>query len=193
MPYALRVYFMQEPTVSDMSIIDEHIVVEPKATVTSIASQLASESGLAVLVKIKGGNEIQGVVTVKDILSIISEGKNPSKMKVSKIMRTNIVTIDSNTHLAKALDIMLAKRPDALVIIDNNGEFKGYFSPSDYRDATRRLEAHQLMSARLSRSKKVIAKAAAAEDPPDDLLGLLLGGNEDEEIDSDELLESIKL
>jgi signal-transduction protein with cAMP-binding, CBS, and nucleotidyltransferase domain len=183
---------MQEPTVSDMSIADEHIVVEPKATVASIASQLAADSSLAVLVKVKGGNEIQGVVTAKDILSIIAEGKNPAKMKVAKVMRTNIITLDRSTHLAKALDIMLAKRPDALVIVDAKGDFNGYFSPSDYRDATRRLEAHQLMSVRLTRSKKVIAKAAAEEEPPDELLDLLLGGN-DEDIDADELLGSITL
>jgi signal-transduction protein with cAMP-binding, CBS, and nucleotidyltransferase domain len=183
---------MQEPTVSDMSIADEHIVVEPKATVASIASQLASDSGLAVLVKVKGGSEIQGVVTVKDILSIIAEGKNPAKMKVAKVMRTNIITLGRSTHLSKALDIMLAKRPDALVIVDAKGDFNGYFSPSDYRDATRRLEAHQLMSVRLSRSKKVIAEVAAEEEPPDELLNLLLGGN-DEEIVADELLGSITL
>jgi len=183
---------MQEPTVSDMSIADEHIVVEPKATVASIASQLASDSGLAVLVKVKGGSEIQGVVTVKDILSIIAEGKNPAKMKVAKVMRTNIITLDRSTHLSKALDIMLAKRPDALVIVDAKGDFNGYFSPSDYRDATRRLEAHQLMSVRLTRSKKVIAEVAAEEEPPDELLDLLLGGNDDE-IDADELLGSITL
>jgi CBS domain-containing protein len=183
---------MQEPTVSDMSIADEHIIVEPKVTVASIASQLASDSSLAVLVKIKGGSEIQGVVTVKDILSLIAEGKNPAKLKVAKVMRTNIITLDGNTNLATALDIMLAKRPDALVIIDANGDFKGYFSPSDYRDATRRLEAHQLMSVRLTRSKKVIAKAAAEEEPPDELLDLLLGGNE-EDIDADDLLNSITL
>ena len=192
MPYALCIDFMQEPTVSDMSIADEHIVVGPKATVVSVASQLSTDSGIAVLVKKKGGNEIQGVVTVRDILSIISEGKNPSKMKVAKLMRTNIITLDSKTHLSKALDVMLAKRPDALIIVDANGDFKGYFSPSDYRDATRRLEAHQLMSVRLTRSKKVIAKAAAEEDPPDELLDLLLGGNDDD-TDADELLSNITL
>jgi len=183
---------MQEPTVSDMSITDEHIVVEPKVTVGSIASQLADDPSLAVLVKIKGGSDIQGVVTVKDILSLMAEGKNPAKLKVAKVMRTNIITLNGATPLSKALDIMLAKRPDALVITGANGIFQGYFSPSDYRDATRRLEAHQLMSVRLTRSKKVIAEAAAEEDPPDELLDLLLGGNE-EDIDADELLNSITL
>ena len=65
-------------------------------------------------------------------------------------------------------------------------QFVGYFSPDDYRDATRRIEAHQTMVKRLSKSKTALGAAASStpeedEDETAGLLGVLLGGIEDEE------------
>ena len=83
---------MQEPTVADMSISDEHIVVEPKTAVSSIADELSGNPRNAILVKKKGSGIIHGVVTSRDIFSKISEGANVTKMRLEKIMRTNIMT-----------------------------------------------------------------------------------------------------
>ena len=72
--------------------------------------------------------------------------------------------------------------PDAVIVVDEGGEFLGYFSVRDYREATRKLEAHLLMAARLSRSRKAITdKKIEDDDSGGDLLDLLLGSNEDEE------------
>ena len=98
-------------------------------------------------------------------------------------MKSNILTYNEDEKLSVALDVMSKERPDAMVIVDSDNSFIGYFSAEDYRDATRRLEAHQLMAARLSKSKKAINKQASKESRPTELLDLLLGGNdlEDEE------------
>ena len=69
---------------------------------------------------------------------------------------------------------------------DSEGEFMGYFSVKDYREATRKLEAHQLLSARLSRSRKAISKRSEEKDESGgDLLDLLLGDNLEEEDEHD--------
>ena len=69
----------------------------------------------------------------------------------------------------------------------------GYFSVKDYREATRKLEAHQLLSARLSRSRKAISKQSREKaDSGGDLLDLLLGDNLEEE-DDDEVPSMIGL
>ena len=77
---------------------------------------------------------------------------------------------------------MSSTSPDAVIVIDESGNFLGYFSVRDYREATRRLEAHLLMAARLSRSRRAITeKKIEDEDTGGDLLDLLLGSNDDDE------------
>ena len=59
-------------------------------------------------------------------------------------MRTNILAVQGKTPLSEA-DIMSSTAPDAIIVIDDGGDFMGYFSVRDYREATRRLEAHLLV------------------------------------------------
>ena len=71
---------------------------------------------------------------------------------------------------------------DVVIVVDGNGEFLGYFSVKDYRDATRRLEAHLLMVSRLSKSRKAIKQAKIENDDSEgDLLDLLLGNDAEKE------------
>jgi len=180
---------MQEPTLSDMSITDEHILVAPKTTIGDIGDRMADNPNNAVLVQNKSG-AVQGVVTARDIFFLMADGTNPVKTKLEKIMRTNIATMPGNMALNKALEQMSIEKPDAIVITGPDGGYIGYFSAEDYRDATRKLESHQMMSARLNRSKKAISSAAADADQGDsttDLLDLLLGDREDEEDGPDNL------
>ena len=47
---------MQAPTISDMSITDEHVVVDPKTTVGMVSERLSRSPDDAILVKDKSGN-----------------------------------------------------------------------------------------------------------------------------------------
>ena len=175
---------MEEPTVADMSIADEHIVVTKKTRISAVCEELSVNPGHAVLVK-KGG-DILGVVTAKDIFATMAEGTNATKVKVEKIMRTDIMSLPGNMPLSLALGSMSTHNPDAIIITDSSGDFLGYFSAHDYREATRKLEAHELMAARLNRSRNAISQKAIeseADESGADLLGLLLGGFEDEDED----------
>ncbi len=170
---------MDEPTVADMSITDEHIVVVSKTKVSDICSELAINPEHAVLVK--KGRDILGVVTAKDIFSRMAEGMNATKIKVDKIMRTNVLAVKGDTPLSKALNVMSETPTDVVIVVDEKDEFMGYFSIRDYRDATRRLEAHLLMVSRLSKSRKAIKQVKSEnEDTDGDLLDLLLGNDGDE-------------
>ena len=182
---------MEEPTIADMSITDEHIVVASKTRISSVCEELSKNPDYAVLVK--KGNEIIGVVTARDIFATMAEGLNATKVKVDKIMRTEILTLRGNTPLSKGLNMLSNLSSDAVVVVDNEGDFMGYFSVKDYREATRKLEAHQLLSARLSRSRKAISKQSREKaDSDGDLLDLLLGDSVEEE-DDDEVPSMIRL
>ena len=179
-----------EPTIADMSITDEHIVVASKTRISSVCEELSKNPDYAVLVK--KGNEIMGVVTARDIFATMAEGLNATKVKVDKIMRTEILLF-VETHLSKGLNMLSNLSSDAVIVIDNEGDFMGYFSVKDYREATRKLEAHQLLSARLSRSRKAISKQSREKaDSDGDLLDLLLGDNVEDD-DDDEVPSMIRL
>jgi hypothetical protein len=84
--------------------------------------------------------------------------------------------------------MMAEAQPDAVVIRDPNGAFAGFFSPDDYREATRRLESHQMIAMRMQKSKNALGEARNAEAADDDpaaehqnLLDTLLGDFEEEE------------
>ena len=103
------------------------------------------------------------------------------------------MTIAADTPLSDALEMLSSKKPDAIIIVGPSFEFVGYFSAQDYREATRKLDTHQVMSARLNRSRKAISKKAVQveEETDDDLLDLLLGDFEEEADEKD--LPSINL
>ena len=175
---------MEGPTISDMSITDEHFVADGKSAISTVASNLAKSPNDAILIKNKSGS-VAGVVTIKDIFGAMADGVNIMKVKFEKIMRTNLLTAPSNLPLTKAIDMIAKQGPDAIIIMDGQ-QFVGYFSPDDYRDATRRIEAHQTMMNRLSKSKSALGAAASSapveeEDDTAGLLGVLLGDIEDEE------------
>ena len=77
---------MQEPTVADMSIADEHIVVETKTRISDVCKELAVNPDHAVLVK--KGSEVLGVVTARIIFQTMSEGVNATKIKVNNFFFT---------------------------------------------------------------------------------------------------------
>ena len=183
---------MEEPTIADMSITDEHIVVASKTRVSSVCEELSRNPDYAVLVK--KGSEIIGVVTARDIFAKMAEGMNATKVKVDKIMRTEILTLRGDTPLSKGLKMLSKLSSDAVVVTDAEGDFMGYFSVKDYREATRKLEAHQLLSARLSKSRKAISKQSEEkEESGGDLLDLLLGENLTDDEDEHEVPSMISL
>ena len=177
-----------EPVVGDMSITDEHAVVGGKATFSDVCQPFIKSRDAAILVENAKTGQIEGVITLKDMLVVIAAGKNPAKEKISKYMRTKVVEMGISTTLSKALRMMAEAQPDAVVIRDPNGGFAGFFSPDDYREATKRLESHQMIATRMQKSKSALGDAREAEAADDDpgaehqnLLDTLLGDFEEEE------------
>ena len=145
----------------------------------------------AVLIHNPKTDQIDGVITIRELLSVCAENKAPSKVKAKDRMKSNIIEMPRSLALSEALDELGRLQPDAIVIRDEGGQFCGYFSPDDYREAVRRLETHKVMLAQLERSRSGIADAKEGGDDSDDgggdgdLLSTLLGGFEDDDDDDD--------
>ena len=102
-------------------------------------------------------------------------------------MCTNLMELGTATTLNEALERMRVERPAAVLVLTDEGQFAGYFSPEDYREAVRKLDAHKQLISRMERSKEGLqaAKEGIEEEDEDDvagsLLDIMLGDFEDDD------------
>lgn len=185
---------MEEPTVGDMSITDEHAIIPMKSTFQEVAHKLQEFPTGAILIHDDKTNNIGGIVTIRELLHICSEGKNPAKIKVKDHMKTEIMQLPRGTPLSETLAALRQHHPDAVVIREPDGGFAGYFSPDDYKEAVRKIEAHRTLIAQLEKTQAALKAGkkpsdAKEESEDDDLLSIMLGDSddEDEEEESDSM------
>ena len=180
---------MDEPTVSDMSITDEHVIIPLKSTFQDVAARLVEAPSAAVLIHDAKVGRIVGVITSRDLFAVCAEGKPAHKEKVAKRMCTNLMELSTRTSLTQALEMMRVERPAAVLVMTDDGQFAGYFSPEDYREAVRKLDTHKQLIARMERSKEGLQAAKdgmeeeeeSEDDVASSLLDIMLGDFDEEE------------
>ena len=122
----------------DCVISDEYQIIDANEDLKGAIGTLLSMNHGVLLVK--DGKEIKGVVTERKILKKIADAKDPFTLKVKDLMDTKILKIDQNEKLPKALDQIAEDKPAAVIVVGQDGDFKGYFSPIDYLQAERMLK-----------------------------------------------------
>ena len=180
---------MDEPTVSDMSITDEHVIIPLKSTFQDVAARLVEAPSAAVLIHDAKAGRIVGVITSRDLFAVCAEGRPAHKEKVEKRMCTNLMELGTRTTLTQALEMMRVERPAAVLVMTDEGQFAGYFSPEDYREAVRKLDTHKQLIVRMERSKEGLQAAKdgmeeeeeSEDDVASSLLDIMLGDFDDEE------------
>uniref|UniRef100_A0A7C3F566 CBS domain-containing protein n=1 Tax=Candidatus Methanomethylicus mesodigestus TaxID=1867258 RepID=A0A7C3F566_9CREN len=89
------------------------------------AARVMKSSGVAsVLVRKKG--EPVGIVTLKDILfRVVSEGKDPEKVRVEEVMSSPLITINEKEPVKRALEMMDQHNVHRLLVVDDKGKVVG--------------------------------------------------------------------
>jgi len=88
-------------------------------TIAEAASIMDRKLIGSVLVE-EGGNVI-GMMTERDILrKIVAKGKNPEEVTIKEIMNTPLITIDANSSLEEASDVMAKHGIRRLIITEND-------------------------------------------------------------------------
>jgi len=104
------------------------------------ASKLMCQQGHGSLLVVENSLPI-GIVTERDILSkVVAEGKSPSKLKISKIMTSPVITISPNADITEAARLMVKKKIRRLAIVSDN-MLMGSLSDSDILVASSELIA----------------------------------------------------
>ena len=128
----------KEMHVSDLIITDEFKTLSINSKGKEAAEELMGIPRGVVLV-INESQEPKGVITAREFLKTIVEGVNPVEVEVGALMNTDILPIKISAKLDDVVPEVTKRDPYAVVVIDDDGKFKGYFSPKDYQEALARI------------------------------------------------------
>lgn len=109
------------------------ITVEPNASAIE-AAKIMSKAEVGCLV-VADGNNALGIVTERDMLTkVTAKGKAPSRVKVSQIMSSPIITVRPDDSIRKAAKLMRDNNIRRLVVM-NNGKLRGIITIRDITDS----------------------------------------------------------
>lgn len=128
----------QEMRVSDLIITDEFKTININSKGKEAAEELMGIPRGVVLV-INDDEEPKGVITAREFLKSIVEGTNPVEVEVGGLMNEDIMPITLSSMLDDVVPEVTKRDPYAVVVVDDAGKFKGYFSPKDYQEALARI------------------------------------------------------
>ncbi|MGY8701721.1 MAG: CBS domain-containing protein [Candidatus Poseidoniales archaeon] len=124
---------MSEVRIRDLVLTDEHDTVELSDSLVDAAKKLL---GLprGILVALDSG-KVKGVLTSIQILSAVADGIDMNTENCGGHMDTDVMEVGQDDLVSEIVATMNERRPNAVVAIDEDGQFAGYFSPNDYRQA----------------------------------------------------------
>jgi CBS domain-containing protein len=108
-----------------------------KATLTDAAADTLAEASAKMWQQQTGsllvmeGDNLIGIVTERDVLRVIAEGKDPKAITLTEMMTKNPVTIDPDTTLVDAARTMFDKWFRHLPVVSSDGKVVGIVSLRD--------------------------------------------------------------
>ena len=121
-------------TISELNLNDEHITVGVDDTLKEGAKRLLSVPG-GVLIVLDDDSRVKGVMGYKQFLQAIDRDMDTNSVKCGELMEMDFMEVKNSDNLKDVLKSIKKRSPQAVVSVDENGEFSGYFSPSDYKES----------------------------------------------------------
>lgn len=114
------------------SIMKSPVVsIEANKTVAEALHRM-QEQGISSIIVFSGTpNQPQGIVTKRDIISkVVSQGKDPQKLKAQDVMTSGLITVPPDCPLRDAAALMTEKGIRR-VLVSRGGEIIGIVSDTD--------------------------------------------------------------
>jgi len=110
-------------------VMNKNVVVAKPIVTLREAARVMGEMNMGSLV-IMEDDKIVGIVTSTDILKAIGEGKDPDKVTIAEVATKNVITIQADEPLEKAVDIMVKNKIKKLPVLMNE-KLVGIITVSD--------------------------------------------------------------
>ena len=128
-------------TVADLVLDDEHVTIGLEDTLVEGCKRLVSiPSGI--LVVLDDDDQVKGVIGQRQMLKAIGNGVNVTETTCKEVMEMDVLKVPLTDAIADVIKSVNERMPQAVVAINEEGGFEGYFSPEDYRQAQSILSAN---------------------------------------------------
>jgi predicted transcriptional regulator len=121
-------------TISELNLNDEHITVGVEDTLREGARRLLTVPG-GILIVLDDNSKVKGVMGYKQFLFAMDKGLDANVTNCGELMEMDFLEVKKNDTIKEVLKQIKKRSPQAVVAVDENGEFSGYFSPSDYKES----------------------------------------------------------
>ena len=126
-------------TVGDLTLDDEHMSVGVDDTLQEAAKRLLTISG-GIVVVLGDEHRVKGVIGQRQLIKALSQGVDASAVQCHQHMEMDFMQVRQSDDLKTVLADIQQRSPQAVVAVDENDEFIGYFSPGDYQEAVQLVE-----------------------------------------------------
>ena len=128
-------------TVADLVLDDEHVTIGLEDTLVEGCKRLVSiPSGI--LVVLDDDDQVKGVIGQRQMLKAIGNGIDVSETTCKEVMEMDVLKVPLTDAIADVIKSVNERMPQAVVAVNKDGGFEGYFSPEDYRQAQSILSAN---------------------------------------------------
>tara|TARA_B100000900_G_scaffold293621_1_gene252415 strand:+ start:264 stop:683 length:420 start_codon:yes stop_codon:yes gene_type:complete len=121
-------------TVADLELNDEHITAGLSDTLQEAARRLLTVPG-GILIVLDDESKVKGIIGYKQLLLAIDKEIDTKNATCAEHMEMDYMEIRLHEDLVDVLKNIRKRSPQAVVAVDDNGDFSGYFSPSDYQES----------------------------------------------------------
>jgi len=126
-------------TVADLTLDDEHMTVGVADTLQEAAKRLLTISG-GIVVVLDDDQRVKGVLGQRQLIKAMSEGVDGGAAQCHEYMEMDFMQVELKDSLKSVLADIQTRSPQAVVAVDENREFVGYFSPGDYQEAVQLVD-----------------------------------------------------
>ena len=103
-------------------------------TLQEAARRLLTVPG-GILIVLDDESKVKGIIGYKQLLRAIDKEIDTKTATCAEHMEMDYMEIRLHEDLVDVLKNIRKRSPQAVVAVDDNGDFSGYFSPSDYQES----------------------------------------------------------
>jgi CBS domain-containing protein len=110
-------------------IMSRNVVTVDKGATFADAAKVLRERGISSVV-VKGAKGAEGIVTERDFVNLVADGKDPASTKIGQRMTKDLAMVTPKTDIADAAKLMAERRIRHLPVVER-GKLAGIVSIRD--------------------------------------------------------------
>jgi len=120
--------------VKDLKLDDEHLTIGMDDSLQEAARRLLTISG-GILIVLDEDEKVKGVLGQRQLVQALADGIDGAAAACHAHMEMDFLQVDLEDSLSEVLADVRKRSPQAVVAVDDDEVFSGYFSPGDYQEA----------------------------------------------------------